>query len=215
MGTIQQRLREFIKSEGLTVRKFEAKCGVSNGYVNNMRDSMGAKKLESVLNAFPDLSRDWLLYGKGEMRLDHDQSPQAITSTSGISVYDIDATCGVSPREMDFADENVIGTVHLPYLSTDTKIIRANGDSMIPTISDGDWVAVREIRSWDDIFYGQIYLVITEDYRMLKRIRRYEQDEDKKIILRSDNGEYDDMIFDRRRIKRLLVVDILSVKKLV
>lgn len=216
--SVKDRLKEFIKSEGLAVQKFEKLCGFSNGYVRNMQNSLGAKKLECILTHFPHLNKDWLLYGKGSMTISEQEQEHVTTSTAiasaGIAVYDIDATCGAESRTMDFADERIIGRVDLPYLSTDTKIVRANGESMLPTIADGDWVAVREVHSWDDIFYGQIYLVITEDYRMLKRIRKYVPDEQGKVILRSDNSEYDDMTFSRDRIKRLyIVVDILSVRK--
>ena len=77
-------------------------------------------------------------------------------------------------------------------------------------------VAVREIKSWDDIFYGQIYLVILDEYRMIKRIRRYEQDEDNYIILRSENAKYDDIKLHKGKIRKLFVVEnILSVKNMI
>jgi transcriptional regulator with XRE-family HTH domain len=216
MTTLQERLRSFIESRRLTVQQFEKRCGMSNGYVKNLKDNMGVKKLECVLTEFPELNKDWLLYGKGGMI----SSPQNLTGTEyaplGIPVYDIDATCGADNRTIDFAEDTIVGRVSLPYLNRDCKIIRANGDSMSPTIHDGNWVAVREIQSWGDIFYGQIYLVIMEDYRMLKRLRKYDSDDGKKLILRSDNPDYDDMVVDRKSILRLYIVeDILSVRKLV
>lgn len=65
--TIKERVYEFVKSEGLTIKEFEERCGLSNGYVSSMRKGFGLEKLENVLTEFPDLSRDWLLYGEGEM----------------------------------------------------------------------------------------------------------------------------------------------------
>lgn len=42
-------------------------CGLSGGYVKNMRNELGRQKLEDVLNAFPEISREWLILGTGEM----------------------------------------------------------------------------------------------------------------------------------------------------
>lgn len=65
--SVKERIIEFVKAKQITVREFERKSDLSNGYVNAMRKGLGAEKLENVLSAFPDLSRDWLLYGEGPM----------------------------------------------------------------------------------------------------------------------------------------------------
>ncbi len=64
---IKERLIAFIKYTGLSQAKFEKRIGVSNGFINNMRKSIGVEKLENILREFPDLNREWLLYGEGEM----------------------------------------------------------------------------------------------------------------------------------------------------
>lgn len=65
--SIKNRTKEFIEHKGLTVSGFEEMCNLSNGYVSSMRKGYGREKLNNVLNAFPDLNRDWLLYGEGDM----------------------------------------------------------------------------------------------------------------------------------------------------
>lgn len=64
---VKQRTLEFIRSKGLSTKRFEEMCGLSCGYVAAMRKGYGQEKLNNVLKAFPDLNRDWLLYGEGEM----------------------------------------------------------------------------------------------------------------------------------------------------
>ena len=64
---IKERTYEFIRIKGLTVKKFEELCGLSNGYVSSMRKGFGTDKLNNVLKIFPELNREWLLYGEGEM----------------------------------------------------------------------------------------------------------------------------------------------------
>lgn len=132
---------------------------------------------------------------------------------TGTPVYDIDGTCGIDGREMRFADDSIIGSVNLLGISKSAKIITANGDSMEPVVHDGSRVVLREILSWTDIYYGQIYLILMEEYRMIKYIRRYEKDEENYVILRSENPRYDDMKIHKDKIRKLFIVEnILSVK---
>ena len=171
-----------------------------------------------------EFDKVWLLTGEGVLKsMEPDGIHSAISSSdikdddySGTLVYDLDATCGTDNRDIFSTEDNVIGSVNLPGVNKQSHIIRANGDSMEPEIYDGNMVAVREIKSWDDIFYGQIYLVILDEYRMIKRIRRYEQDEDNYIILRSENAKYDDIKLHKSKIRKLFVVEnILSVKNMI
>ena len=65
--SIKDRTKKFIEYKGLTVSSFEELCDLSNGYISSMRKGYGREKLNNVLNTFPDLNRDWLLYGEGDM----------------------------------------------------------------------------------------------------------------------------------------------------
>ena len=64
---VKQRLMQFIEIRGLSVSRFEKMCNLSNGYLNKLRNAPGLNKLEDILRAFPNLNREWLLYGEGEM----------------------------------------------------------------------------------------------------------------------------------------------------
>lgn len=135
------------------------------------------------------------------------------TGRRGALVYDIDATCGMMSRPIDFVNEKIIGVVDLPEIKETSPIIRANGDSMEPVIFDGDRIVIREIFNWSNIFYGQIYMIVLDEYRMIKYIRKCEDDEENYVILRSKNKEYDDIKLPRKDIRKLFVVEnILSVK---
>jgi transcriptional regulator with XRE-family HTH domain len=65
--TVKQRLIAFIKFKHLTQRAFEDSCGMSHGYVANIRKSIGSEYLASIAQQYPELNRDWLLYGEGTM----------------------------------------------------------------------------------------------------------------------------------------------------
>lgn len=65
--TTKDRTLKFVAYKGLSIKKFEEMCGLSNGYLNSMKSGYGNSKLAQVLSAFPELNRDWLVYGEGEM----------------------------------------------------------------------------------------------------------------------------------------------------
>lgn len=65
--TVKQRLIRYLKHKGIGRNKFEAAAGISAGYITNLKNAPGATILVKILNAAPDLNRQWLLTGEGEM----------------------------------------------------------------------------------------------------------------------------------------------------
>lgn len=76
---VKDRLSAFIEYLGLSTSAFEKICGLSNGYVRNIKGNLGGKKLEDILNKFPQLNRNWLLFGEGSMLKDSENQPQNVT----------------------------------------------------------------------------------------------------------------------------------------
>ena len=64
---IKERLKQFIETQKISIREFERTCDLGNSFVNNIGKTIGADKLEKILQSFPTLNKDWLLYGSGEM----------------------------------------------------------------------------------------------------------------------------------------------------
>lgn len=67
METAKDRLLAFINYVGMGQARFETVCGLSNGYVNNLRRSITTEKLQKIIGVFPDLNPVWLATGEGEM----------------------------------------------------------------------------------------------------------------------------------------------------
>lgn len=65
--TVKERLLLFIQSQQLSQIDFAEKCGLSRGYVNNIRDGIYQSTLRKISDAFPELNTEWLLMGKGKM----------------------------------------------------------------------------------------------------------------------------------------------------
>lgn len=72
--SVKKRLKDFIKSQGLTISGFEKDINVSNGYVNSISKGIGGEVLLSILEKSPNLNIDWLLTGKGSMLKEPEKS---------------------------------------------------------------------------------------------------------------------------------------------
>ena len=73
--SVKKRLKDFIKSQGLTISGFEKDINVSNGYVNSISKGIGGEVLLSILENSPKLNIDWLLTGKGSMLKEDTSKP--------------------------------------------------------------------------------------------------------------------------------------------
>lgn len=51
----------------MSINKFEKECGLSTGYIKNMRKSVSPDKLQSIVQKFPELNPGWLMAGEGNM----------------------------------------------------------------------------------------------------------------------------------------------------
>lgn len=208
------RIKYLIKELGLTQGEFAEKIECDQ---SNLSKHLNGKLpiSESLLNKIVinmGVSKAWLKegtdvpfakYSSGAVpSLIIDESE--LKSMKGTPVYEIDVTAGGMNRSMMFADEHIVGAVNMPNISPDCRIVRVSGDSMSPVICNGDFIAVRELSNMSQIFWGQIYVVVLDDYRMVKYLRKH-SDADK-VILRSENPRYDDMEVSRSEIRELLVV---------
>ena len=122
----------------------------------------------------------------------------------GAPIYDVDITAGQRGRSMLFEEENIIGYITLPSIPSDCHIFHVTGDSMTPVINNGDFLAIREVTNPSLIFWGQIYVLLLDDYRMVKYVRRHA--DPNMMILRSANPEYDDIEIQRSDISKLFIV---------
>ena len=221
---IKGRFDAFIKYKGLSRRKFQEVIEVSNSYIQNISKGVSNEVMNRISIHYPELNSNWLLTGVGNMltseerenkTISVDQTAISIIQRKGALIYDIDATCGLSGRDIEFTDERVIGSIDAPEINPESKIIFATGDSMLPLIASGDRVVIRKIESWDYFNYGHVYLIITNEYRLIKRVRRHPKDAENLILLRSENPNYDDIDLPKREIIHLFIVEnILSIKNI-
>ncbi len=214
-----ERIKYIIREMGLTRGEFANRIDVDS---SNLSKYLNGKLTinDSLINRIVinlGLSKEWLTTGND---LPYAKVKNAVSTISfdgkignsntvsfsdkGTPVYDIDVTAGAMPRARMFANENIVGYVNLPSIPPGCRIVGVSGDSMQPVIRSGDLLAVRELTNIQQIFWGQIYVVVLDDYCMVKYVRRHSDPD--MVILRSENPNYDDMEIRRTDIRDLMFV---------
>ena len=198
--SVKQRLISFMKYKGLGQSRFEKASGLSNGYINSLRHSPSVSKLQSILGAFPELNKNWLLTGEGEML--NDDNNNIKYACAGVPYYNVDFTLGF---DLVFNDQTTQPDYYVdfpPYNRCDAWI-NARGDSMSPTISSGDMVALQKIEDFRYLISGEIYAVVTKNgLRTIKRVN--DMGESLKLI--PDNKEYEEQIISKEELLAVFYV---------
>lgn len=172
-NSVKQRLEAFIKMKKISVRKFEQRAGLSNGYMSQLRRSPTAEKIESIIDAFPELNRLWLLTGEGDMMVsDWGAAPMEASPAYGGQRLQGGSATGFSQERAE-----VVGSVLLPGLPVgpDVPYFQVRGDSMVchadpsKSIPAGAWVGVRAHQS-QSIRWGEVYAFNTLDGPMVKKL---------------------------------------------
>ena len=199
------------------MKSFENQCDLSTGYVTSMRKSFGPTKLNNVLTSFPELNREWLLYGEGEMLNDHGfvQSPTNEEKNDDrlIPFYDVETTGGFNDRVAASEEGQLIGYIQPGgwFDGRETAAIRHVGDSM-KEYPNGCILAVKKVYDKRLLVFGKNYVIETREYRITKRVQR--GSDKTTITLYSTNAEkYEDgrLIHEPFEVELEDIINIYSI----
>lgn len=185
MEKCTDRLKYFVKSQGITQGEFLEKIGKSRNYLNSI-DSFSHDVLLNLRELFPNLNLNWLQFGEGDMLVEDN----SMADTGTIRLWhDIEATGG-GVTLFDDGVSNDYSLMSIPGFADCTDAVMLRGDSMYPTLRSGQIIILKR---WTESYidYGQIYLIVTTGgNRMVKYVRR--GTDDAHITCVSENTEYDD-----------------------
>ena len=196
MKPILVRIKKIINAKGISDSQFARETETAQTTVANMfvRDSEPRSDLLEKIIANYNVSPSWLLTGEGEMFIsDVAESaplqiiPQEGEEAAGIPFYDIDVMAHIA-ESLDLKEETPAGVLSIPGFKDCIACFPVYGSSMEPKISNGDVIAVSQAVTCDQILWGEIYLVITNAWRVVKTVPPGKTEE--YIILRSINPAY-------------------------
>lgn len=211
---IKLRIRQLIKERAGTLTLFAklietnqsslSRC-LSNGNV------VGEAMIDKIVIAC-GISKEWIKTGKGDKdrfaymgkvqytpESIHDNKDSEIQKyvskikdklkedvVVGTPFYDyLPASAGQNGLATIFKNETPTGYINIPGINA-IAFFPVVGFSMEPEIRAGDHIGVKEVDNWDRLDTDKIYMIITGDDRMIKRMRP-DNDDDKSLWCVSTN----------------------------
>ena len=212
------RVRNLIASKGLTVKKFENIVGLSNGAVSKMGDDTRKNTIDRIIDAFPDVNRDWLLTGNGEMLKDGAGVPVAGETYREDDVPECYMTYLVPMAAMGgslvgFEEAGVrredCERVVTPIADIDWAV-PVCGDSMEPEYPNGSRVLVKQINPSDFIAWGNVFVLDTTNGIIIKVVKQSDREGYVRCVSLNPSGRYQPFDVPMRSIRAMYRV-IVSV----
>lgn len=204
-ASVRDRLRYLIKLSRMTQAQFAARMDMDPGALSRIlsgKTGVSRRFVDRLVHEL-GISREWITNGTD---VPYPRDNQAAKRKSpGAPVYDIDVAAGTTPLARMFTDERVIGHVNLPGIDPELPIVRVTGNSMQPRLNPGCFISIRPVDLDSTIRWGQIYVVVLPDFRVVKSLRRC--DDPEKVILHSANPDYEDIEIMRKDIEGLYLVE--------
>lgn len=219
-------IKQLIRCLGVNQSEFADKIGAYRSDMSKYLSGkvlIGNALLTKVIRAYPNINKDWLWDGTGEMFSVDINREKPNKMLGGTPYFDIEsAACGsLSGYGSALMENNANGSVVLPQLKTQEGdvFLATRGRSMIDTecpersIPEGAMVLVRKWQS-NYIAWGEIYCVVTTDGYVIKRLMPGTTD-DTIRCMSADSKNYPDFEILRSDVKAIgRVVAVVSTTTL-
>ncbi len=175
--TVKERLLEFLKAERISKAEFARKMGVSEAYVSTMRKSLPEARVVKLTELYPELNRNWLLYGEGEMY--NSQKKERIAEADEdffVPLLPVEAYAGSLQAYSRGVEERECTKLKVPIRGGDLAI-PISGDSMEPLIHNGAIAVIAQINERAFIPWGNPMIIDTENGVFVKVVRPSEKGE--------------------------------------
>ena len=176
-----------------------------------------------LLNKMRDVDLNWLLVGKGtprhqtklcksdlasgEVQMIHNPKTVEALDDRSVALYDITAAANLKTL-LTNKRQYMVGKIQIPSIPLCDGAVYISGDSMYPILKSGDIVGFKEINSFSNLIYGEMYLVsftIEGDENLaVKYVNRSEKEGCLKLV--SYNAHHDPMDIPFSTINAMAIV---------
>lgn len=160
ISTVKGRLLTYLKDKRIPQTEFCKRLGVASTYIGVIRKSIPAEKINRIASLYPDLNRDWLLYGEGEMYITESNDPKKLLQEAGylVPLLPVTAFAGNITAWSQSINASECEKVISPVQGVDFAI-RISGDSMEPDFHDGSIILIKKIDDKAFIPWGHPMIV--------------------------------------------------------
>lgn len=174
---IKDRVVAVLKHIGMNVNRASKMLGIPQRTLNRQVNEGGNISMDlvyAILNNVPEISPAWLIAGEGPM-LVGEEAPSIDT----VPFYE-DLPLSAGNRDaFNPAQEKPSAFFSIPTCQADFYF-PVSGSSMEPEFNDGDVVGVKRVERSEGIVHGAVYMIVTNENRMIKRC--YHDNNDPNLI---------------------------------
>ncbi|PWS32245.1 S24 family peptidase [Pedobacter paludis] len=133
-----------------------------------------------------------------------------ILQSQAVPVYDLKATAGIVEliRDNNSGTHIPIDYLYVPYLPKCDGALTVRGDSMYPLLKSGDMVLYKEVKNYNNIIWGEMYLIAInndgDEFFFAKYLQKGSTAEHIKLVSR--NEHHQEKEFPIRSITALALV---------
>ncbi len=205
--TISSRLGKFIESMDFSQNEFAKSVGISSPLISQMlnkNSNFGIDTLKKIIDAFPQLSTEWLIKGEGNMVLSNNPNDTLPRETSvKIPIIQnqkyFDYVNDIIDIEIKDFPEMVLPSHE--FFNPKTGSFQVNFDNMMPSLYLNDYVIAELCPNWKhNLYEGQIYVIATKNGVFFKRFKEYRTSE---LVFENDNLLYENDTFYSNEIKEI------------
>lgn len=197
-------LREFTVVNNLTQKDIAKRVGVSQQAVNRVLNSEFDPRRQTIVKYLEKLNGFKDFYHRHKLE---EQPTPEISTFKGVPYYDVDFIGGFD-LVMNSNTVNPSFFINFQPFNDADYWVNVTGKSMSPFISHGDIIALKRVESWDDfLLFGEIYAIVTPEFRTVKIIAKGERKDTFTLVPYSK-----DPVFSSQQIPKRLISHVFKVK---
>lgn len=221
---IVSRIKELMSYYSINSLTLSKKLGYkSSEKISRLFRDGGAKPSYDIIydisNMF-DINTDWLITGRGSMLkynevelinnkevTQENELPEVNYEYKGAPYYNVDFIGGFDLVLNDQTNNPDYYINFPPYNKEGVVWCNITGHSMEPELNNGDFIALKEMTDPIEYLpYGEIYGIITDNYRTVKRIRMSERKGFVRLIPTNKSPEYGEQEIPISMIRKMFAV---------
>ena len=197
-----ERLEKIIEWAGMSTHAFAIRIGMKrseNLYrIIRNKENVSIKLATQMLEAYPQVSKNWLIYGEGEMLV------------KDLDAVDLSCKIPYFATSVDGIDNDIVNlkptyNMYIPLFKDADLAITMSDKAMEPSIPMGAMIILKS-QMTDIIMYGHTYYLEIGDLKMVRIVRKCETSEDYVTLQVVNTERYDNITIKKDTIKSLYLV---------
>lgn len=181
-------LKKMLDKKGISKTEFAAKLGLSRGglYVKFGEQQFDDKFLQ-------------LLKENDIVIQSHNELPSGTPYLGELDIF-------AGKTDLDNMDlsEYITDFISIPGFRDANYFANVRGHSMYPKYAAGEIIAIKRVFDFEEIQFGQAYVIVTPENRVIKSIRKSSHKD--RWLLESCNKEFDNYEIEVKKVKALFLV---------